>query len=177
MFMRGAASIAVNTLIPGGGLILVRRERQGAPLAFCFGFFASLGIVGGWITPGSIPPRMTLVCLFVAAIVWIAAQIMLWVHVWGARDPGLHEQKAALLQLASEALQDGIYVNARVALESALRLNDEDVLANLLWARLMTLTGRFPEARRAWRRVEELDREKEFQNESAAALRQIPAEH
>jgi hypothetical protein len=41
----------------------------------------------------------------------------------------------------------------------------------------MTLTGRFPEARRAWRRVEELDREKEFQNESAAALRQIPAEH
>ncbi len=85
------------------------------------------------------------------------------------------DEKASLIQMATEALADGVYVNARLALESAMDLDDEDLMVNLLWARLMTRLGRIPEARSAWRRVGELDREKEFHHEVSMILKQLPS--
>ena len=72
-------------------------------------------------------------------------------------------------------MEDGIYVNARLALESALALDDEDVTVNVLWARLMTLMGRFDEARGAWQRVKQLDRGGSYGREAVSALRQLPS--
>lgn len=172
--MRSGVSIALNVLVPGTGLVLVGRERWGTTLALLFCALGQVALFGGWITPASIPRPMTFVAVVGAVGVWVVAQLMLAGRLSAWRAPGLDEEKSALIELASEALDRGIYVNARLALESALTLDDEDVTVNVLWARLMTLTGRFDEARRAWRRVEQLDRTGESGREAREALRQLP---
>jgi hypothetical protein len=174
--MRTAVCILLNSLVPGGGLILLRRERLGVSLALCFCAAGELAILGEWLLPASVPRWVTLPGLATACGVWIVAQALLWSRLRTLSDPGLAEQKSTLIQLAREAMGDGIYVNARVALESALALDDEDLAANVLWARWLMTMGRFPDARRAWLRVEQLDRHDEYSRESMAALRQLPSE-
>ena len=172
--MRSAASMALNVLVPGAGLVLVGRERWGTAFALLFCALGQVALFGTWITPASLPHAMTFAAMMGVACVWIAAQVMLAGRLSARRGPGLDEEKSALIELAGEALERGIYVNARLALESALTLDDEDVTVNVLWARLMTLTGRFDEARRAWRRVQQLDRMGESGREAGEALRQLP---
>ncbi|MBN1341876.1 MAG: hypothetical protein JXQ73_04310 [Phycisphaerae bacterium] len=169
-------SIALNVFVPGTGLVLARRERWGTSLAFVFAVFGQVVLFGGWITPSSIPRSMTLVAAVGAVATWLVAQGLLLSRLSVLRGPAFPSDKATLLQLGREALEDGIYVNARLAIESALALDDEDVVANVLWARLMTLMGRFSEARRAWRRVQQLDPGGDYRREAVAALRQLPSE-
>ncbi len=168
-------SIALNVIVPGTGLVLARRERSGTALAFLFCAFGLVALMGGWITPASIPRSMTFLAAAGAVSMWLAAQGVLWSRLSALNSADFDDQKATLVQLASEAMGDGIYVNARLALESALALDDEDVVVNALWARLMTLMGRFGEARRAWGRVEQLDQEGTYRREASEALRQLPA--
>jgi len=173
--MRRVLSIVLNLLVPGCGLILMQRETLGTALAFAFAALGVVGVSGSWITPMSIPVSLTVVSLSGAAGVWGLGQLLLvsrWRTMYGANRL---DEKASLIQMATEALADGVYVNARLALESAMDLDDEDLMVNLLWARLMTRLGRIPEARSAWRRVGELDREKEFHHEVSMILKQLPS--
>lgn len=169
-------SIALNVVVPGAGLVLAKRERWGTALAFIFCALAQITLFGGWITPASIPRSLTLLAACGAVATWLAAQGMLWSRLSALRESDLASEKATLIQLGTEAIEDGIYVNARLALESAMELDDEDVTVNVLWARLMTLMGRFREARRTWRRVRQLDRSGRYAQEAASALRQLPSE-
>lgn len=174
--MRNGISIALNIIVPGTGLVLVKRERWGVAFAFLFCALGQIALFGGWITPASIPRPMTYLAMVGATGIWVAAQGLLWSRLSALKDPSLSDQKSTLIELAIDAIEDGIYVNARLALESALALDDEDILANVLWARLMTLMGRFPEARRAWKRVALLDPSGEFGSEAAEVLGQLPSE-
>jgi len=169
-------SIALNVVIPGSGLVLVRRERWGTVLAFLFCALGQVALFGGWITPASIPWSMTVLAGAGAGATWLIAQLVLWSRLSALRAPDLSEQKHTLIQLATEAIDDGIYVNARLALESALALDDEDVTANAAWARLMTLMGRFGDARWAWKRVEQLDRNGRYGRQATEALGHLPSE-
>jgi hypothetical protein len=166
----------LNVVMPGVGLVLARRERWGTALAFVFCAFGQVALFGGWITPASIPRSMTFIAIAGGVAVWIAAQAMLWSRLSELSVPDFPQQKSTLIELATEAMEDGIYVNARLALESALALDDEDIMTNVLWARLMTLMGRFPDARRAWRRVQHLDGNGSHGCEAGRALRQLPSE-
>lgn len=174
--MRNGIGIALNVIVPGSGLVLVRRERWGTALAFVFCALGQVALFGGCITPASIPQSLTYPALIGAAAVWVAAQVSFWSRIKASKDPALPDQKAVLIELASDAMEDGIYVNARLALESALEIDDEDPLVNALWARLMTLMGRFHQARRAWKRVQQLDSGGQLRREAAAALRELPAD-
>jgi len=174
--MRSAGYIALNVLVPGAGLVLLRREWLGTALAFLFCGFGQLGLLGGWIIPGSIPHGVTWLAAATSVVVWIVAQALFWSRWAALHHPSVPQQKAALIQLASEAMGEGIYVNARLALESALALDDEDLAANLLWARLLTTMGWFPEARKAWRRVEQLDQDRRHHREVVTTLRQLPSD-
>jgi hypothetical protein len=173
--MRREISIALNVTVPGSGLVLARRERWGTAFAFLFCAFGLLALFGGWITPASIPKSMTHLGLAGSAIIWLAAQWVLFSRLSALSNAKLSDEKATLIELASEAMEDGTYVNARLALESALELDDEDVQVNAHWARLMTLMGRFRDARRAWKRVQQLDAKGQFDREAAAALRELPS--
>ena len=65
---------------------------------------------------------------------------------------------AALVERAAEAVARRAYAEATELLQVAMTLDDEDLPASIRWAELMTLMGRFGQARRAWRRVLQLDR-------------------
>lgn len=174
--MRSGIGIALNVIVPGSGMVLVRRERWGTALAFLFCALGQVALFGGWITPASIPRSMTYPALVGAAVVWVAAQVAFWSRIKALKDPALSDQKAMLIELASDAIEDGLYVNARLALESALQIDDEDAVVNAMWARLMTLMGRFQQARRAWKRVQQLDSGGELRRQAAAALRELPSD-
>ncbi len=174
--MRTGISIALNLFVPGSGLVLVKRERWGMALACVFCASGHVALFGSWITPASISSSVTLVGWAGVAASWVAAQALMWSRVSVLRSPDFDSQQAVLRQMGAEAIEDGIYVNARLALQSALALDDEDLDTNVLWARLMTLVGRFPEARRTWRRVQQLDGEGRYRQESAEALRQLPSD-
>jgi hypothetical protein len=174
--MRSVLPIALNVLLPGAGLILLRRERCGVAVAFLFSAAAQLMLWGTLLIPATVPGSITLWAAATSGAIWLVAQGLLWSGLRAVRDANLPAEKAMLIQLASEAMNDGIYLNARLALESALTLDDEDLVVNLLWARLLTTTGRFGEARGAWRRVEQLDRTSRHRREVTAALQQLPPE-
>jgi Flp pilus assembly protein TadD len=66
------------------------------------------------------------------------------------------------------------YAEALDILQVAMTLSDEDVAANIQWAELMTLMGRFRQARRAWRRVLQLDRTGQHRRRTTEALAALP---
>ncbi len=172
--MRSALCIALNVLMPGTGLVLAKRERWGTALALFFCVSGQVFLYGAWLTPASVPKAMTLLAAIVLVVTWMSAQGMLYARLTQLSSVDLDSQIKDLVVLSKEAIEDGVYVNARLALESALSLDDENVQVNVLWARLMTLMGRFPEARRSWKRVCQLDKDGLYGREAESALRELP---
>lgn len=172
--MRSTLCIALNVFMPGTGLVLAKRERWGTALALFFCVAGQVVIYGAWLTPASIPKAMTALAAAAMVVIWLTAQAKLYTRLSQLTSPDLESQIRDLIVLSKEAIEDGVYVNARLALESALTLDDEHVQVNVLWARLMTLMGRFPEARRTWKRVLELDKDGRYGREAESALQELP---
>ena len=71
-------------------------------------------------------------------------------------------------------MEDGRFSEARELLQIALAMNDEDLEVHVLWARLLTLTGKFDEARPAWERVIRLDEDGVYRVEAVEAVDHFP---
>jgi hypothetical protein len=161
----------LNLLIPGAGLILLRREWLGFFLALMFGLCANLGMAGWLIAPDAIPLWMVRLAAGLSIALWIAAQSFLFRQIgWlDRRRSGL----ATLRAEASSALENGDPALARLALESGLEIDDCDPELLYLYARLCTIEQRDEQARGAWERVLRLDAPAAHRAEAAEYLRRF----
>ncbi len=154
--------------------MVLRREWLGLSLALLFALLAQLALCGFLLLPGVIPQGMAVLSAVVAATVWLAAQ---WLGVVRARAVLGNEAQHAVEVLrdrAAEAMKQRRFAEARKLLQVAFAINDEDFAVYLLWARLMTLTGQFHEARKAWESVLRLDKSGNHREEAITALDNLP---
>ncbi|MHC4609438.1 MAG: hypothetical protein ACYS7M_03730 [Planctomycetota bacterium] len=172
--MRSRSAIIFNLIVPGSGLILLRRDWLGLATALLFTILAEVALLGLLILPATIPPWMTTACLSAALFVWLGAQWRLWVRVRVVTGPAVERELALLRRRSAEAVANEAYAEALDILQVAMTLSDEDVAANIQWAELMTLMGRFRQARRAWRRVLQLDRTGQHRRRTTEALAALP---
>ena len=172
--MRRSIAPWLNIIVPGAGLILLRREWLGLVLAMLFCLFAQIGLWGLFIVPASIPGWITAGALAGAGLTWIGAQYTLVIRLRRAFGPGTAREVERLCRLAEEAIAAADYTKAEELLLVAMTLNDEAPRVNVHWAQLMTAMGRFRHARQAWNRVVQLSRTSTEQRQAAEALAALP---
>ncbi|HUU82898.1 MAG TPA: hypothetical protein VM243_05270 [Phycisphaerae bacterium] len=172
--MRTRLAVVCNLIVPGSGLIVLRREWLGLAAAVLFGVFGQTALLGLLLLPATIPAWMTMLSFSAAVFVWLGAQWQLLVRIRTATGPDVERELAFLRRRAAEAVARQAYAEATDILRVAMTLDDEDLEANIQWAELMTLTGKFPQADRAWRRVLQLDRTGEHTRRARAALAALP---
>jgi len=172
--MRKRAAIILNLVIPGTGLILARREWLGAALAILYGVLLELGLWGCLIEPARVSRWAAVAFLFGAVVVWIAAQVLLGRRLPDLSNPQIEHEIERLREQVIGLISGQQYEQAWDTLRVALSANDEDLETQVLSAELLTALGRFPTARRAWRRVEQLDRFGAHRRRLADALSRLP---
>jgi len=171
--MRFVTAVIFNVLVPGAGLILLGRAWTGLVAALLFAVCAELAVCGVVISPAGIPLWLTVTTGILAAGTWVLGQGMLADRIRTLRNPSLPQELEALRREAAEAMARGDLLEAKGVLRLAadLDLGATETLA--LWARLMTLLGRFRDARRAWVRVSGSGEDR-FVREAIDAIRQLP---
>ena len=172
--MRRRLALVCNVIVPGSGLIVLRREWLGVAVAILFGFLAEMVLLGVLIVPATIPPWVTALCFSTAVFVWLGAQWRLWVRLRSEDGSALDSELALLRERAAAAAAERSYAKAADIMRVALTLNDEDLGCNVQHAELMMLMGRFARARRAWRRVQSLDSRGQYRRQAADALASLP---
>ena len=172
--MRKSIAPWLNIVVPGAGLILLRREWLGLVLALLFCLCAQIGLWGLYIVPVSIPGWITSSALCGAVLAWIGAQYTLVIRLRQAFGPGVQREITHLCWLADQAIANGEYDQAEEHLLVALTLNDEAPGVNALWAQLMTALGRFHHARQAWNRVVQLSHDGPQKRQAIEALAALP---
>jgi len=164
---------AVNILVPGAGLIVLRREWLGLAVAMLFCVFLQCAIFGGWLAPASIPPAVTVVAFLAAMLTWALSQ---WQLIRRFRETcGPHAEREIYLlgQRSDDAAAANQLDDAQDLLMTALRLNDEHVDTLIRWANLMTRQARYRDAKRAWQRIRQLDRSSEHRQLADHALQKL----
>lgn len=146
-------AIVLNMLVPGSGLVVLRREWLGLCLALLYGLLVQVVLWGLLLVPLSIPKSAVVACTIGAAAVWAGAQWLMMIRWRLVFDPEVELELERLLARADQRLDAGDYESARQILIVAKTLNDEHVGFNMRWGRLMQLTGRSYHARAAWHRV------------------------
>ena len=172
--MRTGWAIVLNVVVPGGGLIALRREWLGLAVAALFGVLGQVALLGLLMLPATIPMWLTAVCGGVAVVVWLGAQWLLWLRVRQATGPAVGRELGMLRRQAEEAVARQKYAEAEDLLRVALTLDDENLAVNVQWAETLTLMGQFRPARRAWRRVLYLDRSGQSRRRALEALATLP---
>ena len=167
---RQTSAIVVNLAVPGGGLIILRREWLGLAIALLFALFGQIAIFGWLIVPLDVPGWMTWTATISAAAIWIAAQ---WLAIARRRllaTPELAAEVADLEARARAAMAREDWEEARRSLIVATRLDDENVALAAMRAELMTCCGETRRARRVWKRVMALDRDGQYRDQAQRAL-------
>jgi len=172
--MKHGLTIVCNLIVPGSGLIRLRREWFGLSIALLYAILAHAAAMGLLLVPATIPAWLTKAAVAAAALVWLGGQWQLWLRIRGATGSALKEEITRLERRAAEAVARNAYAEAVGLLQIALSLDDEDPAVNVQWAELMTLMGRFGPARRAWRRVAQLDRTGPYRRQANEALAALP---
>jgi hypothetical protein len=121
----------LNLILPGTGLILLRREWLGFCLAMVFGISGNIALAGWLIAPLAVPPALTTLALLLAIMSWLAAQLLLHREIAEARRQSAQLQ--VLLQGARASLGRGDLEAARLELEGSLALDAEN--AEVYWLR------------------------------------------
>ncbi|MFQ5489271.1 MAG: hypothetical protein ACE5GE_01005 [Phycisphaerae bacterium] len=167
---RWRLAILCNLLVPGSGLIVLRRDWLGLALALLFGVFGQVALWGTLIVPAVVPGWLTTGSLAAATGIWLGAQWQLWERAKVIAGPALQHELSILSRQAQQYASEGHYAKAEDILRLALSINDEDLACNLRWAELMTLLGKSSQARRAWHRVLHLDRKSQHRRQAQQAL-------
>ena len=166
--------LGLNLLAPGAGLVILRREWLGLLLATSFALAAQIALWGLFIVPATVSRPVALVAGIGAGVVWLVSQRLTLKRAWLV----LHDDVAGDMDLlrdgAERAVDEGRFADAGELLRQAMALDDRDPAVRSQWARLMALTGRFGEARRAWRSVVRLDPDHDRRSEAIMALESLP---
>lgn len=172
--MRKWSAIVLNLIAPGTGLILLRREWFGILLSLVFTMVCLVGLWGWLMIPLVIPRWLVGGSLAGAGLLWLWSQGLLYSRLRVVCTPGIESELRDLCRRAAEAVDRREFQTAEQILVVARSLNDEDVEVNVHWAELMTLLGRFRQARRAWHRVLRLDRDPTRRRGAVQALERLP---
>lgn len=168
-------AIVLNVLLPGCGLIPVRRPLLGFAVAMLFTACAQVTLWGAWIAPEMVSTPLLAGAAGAAALLWIAAQWLLLRQLRRIPNPtDRRSQLATCFALAEQAVVEGRFTEARGALDVALTVDDENTETYARLARLTAKVGSYDEARRAWRMVEELDLGGVYRREMIQALEHMP---
>ncbi len=151
----------LNLAVPGAGLIVLRREWLGSALALLFCLFAQIAVAGFLLLPDVIPGPTVAAAAVSALLIWFGAQWLLAKRIRWFAGESLERELDLLRARSAEAAESGDLLAALDLLRAALTLNDEDVLLNRKWAELASLAGRHADADRAWRRVIQLERDRD----------------
>jgi hypothetical protein len=160
----------LNILIPGSGLIILRREWLGLFLSLLYGVCGNVAITGTLIAPESLPRWAVVLAVAMASAMWAMGQLLL-----ASRQKDIARRQSGLSRVltdAESALATGDVESAREHLEGGIDLDEESVEWHVLWARVCTLKGDSSGGRQAWTRVIRLDSQRRYQTEARQALEQ-----
>lgn len=124
--MRRIIALISNLVLPGAGLILLRREWLGLAHACLFCLAAHFAIWGYWIVPAALPPWLPPSAVALAGIVWVTSQLLNLRLSKLEKDPESKAEIQQLKQMASELVAEGQSLEAVRLIDVALRLDDED---------------------------------------------------
>jgi hypothetical protein len=158
----------LNFILPGSGLVLLRREWLGVTVSLLFGVCGNLALAGWLIAPEAIPRWLTLLAASFLVVIWVTAQEMV-----RRRRIEIREQEAGIENLLGEvrgALEAGDLETARSTLLGGAALDSENVECHVLWARVCAMEGDTNAVRKAWRRVIRLDAQGRYRSEAAEIL-------
>ena len=168
------SAILLNVLVPGSGLVILRREWLGLCLALLYGLLVQTTLWGVWLIPITIPRFVVMGSAISATAVWAGAQWLL-IQRWRlVAAPEVELELDRLLAQADAAMETDELESARRILLVARSLNDEHIGVNIRWGRLMQLMGRFHHARSTWRRVLRLRPSDEQNRQAREALAAMP---
>lgn len=153
--------LLLNALVPGAGLVVLRREWLGLATSILFAVFALIFIFSRWITPSDIPGWASYLALIGLVLVWAGSQAFVVQRGRFLGDPDLVAEIAHLRQEGDAAIRAGDLQEAHRVLLVALNLDDEDAETWLLWSQLMEQQGNSKAARTGWKRVLRLGRKEE----------------
>lgn len=168
---RTSFAILSNALVPGAGLVILRREWSGLATSILFAVFAQIVIFSRWITPLDIPTWASYVAMGGLLFVWAGS---MWVVVRRARvlgDSILVEELDDLRRRGSEAIEGGDLKEAHRVLLVALSVNDEDAKTWVIWSELMQRLQKRKAARLGWKRVLQLSKDQQHRKAALEALR------
>lgn len=140
-----APAVLLSLLVPGSGLILARRGGLGFAIALLFTLALQLAWWGTWLVPESLAGWMTSLGWFLAALSWLAGQVLTWRRWAALASPDVGRQMGSLLAEARRALSAGKLDEARLALELARTVDDEDKRVDRLWSELQTRLAEQPQ--------------------------------
>lgn len=160
----------MNLIVAGSGLILLGRPWLGLALAVWFTLGAEAALCGGLIAPTAVPPWLAWLAGLSALTGWIMAQVLFVMRVRLLGDSNLPIELAVLRRLAESALARGDFKAAKSALLVALSVDDSNVAARVIWARLLMATAGRWRARRAWLSAARMDTKGQFGPEIDEAL-------
>ncbi len=146
----------INIIVPGAGLIVLRREWLGLAVSLLFGLLAQIGVGGLWLFPAAIPQRVAVAALGLAGLVWLGAQWLTLRRIKSATGPIIEREILVLCHRADDAIASGRFAEADDLLLAARQINDEHPVVNRKLAESAARAGRRRDAVRAWRRVKAL---------------------
>jgi len=79
--------LLLNAIIPGAGLVVLRREWLGLANSILFAVFALIFIFSRWITPSDIPAWASYLSLAGVIVVWIGSLVFVVQHGRVVSDP------------------------------------------------------------------------------------------
>jgi len=163
-------AIVFDLLVPGAGLIVLRREWLGMAVATLFALLVAIGLGGLVLMPAIVPHVACVGGLVAAGGVWCASKWLLirWANL--ACGPRAQERIARMIRTADAEIEAGRLAEARDMLQAAFILNDENVEVLARLARLAGELGDDRAARKRWTRVARLARDVDLRDEAARHL-------
>lgn len=172
--IRFPLTVILNMLVPGTGLIVLRREWLGFALALLYCVFAEVAILGYWLIPAAIPGVVTAGTAVAASAVWLWSQWLFFERRRSSTGEAVERELRMLSDRCADAIRADNVTEAHDLLQMALMINDEHLAINKQWAKVMVIMGRFDDAARAWRRVLQLEREPAERQAAEKALAELP---
>lgn len=126
LVMRSRCWIVINVLLPGTGLVVVRREWLGLSIAMLFTVLVQIVLIGAMITPALVPRWAILGAGFGAVVVWATAQWRFRLGLREVTDPATKLEIQSLRRRARQAIEADDLESALQLLTVATELDDED---------------------------------------------------
>lgn len=167
-------AIGLNLIAPGAGLVILRREWLGLTVAVLFAALAQLTVFAVLIEPSSTLSSGPLLLGIATGVVWLFGQLVNIVRAGRVLGERARQKIASIVNQVSRALAEQQYGDAARLLEAALAIDDECVDLRMAQARVLTVMGRFDQARVAWEAVLDLDVQGSHRAEAIGALDRLP---